>query len=524
MTSLARHGLDRVPAAAFNLTVASLFKKQARIVPTREALVAGARSLTYLELDVRTDCLARALAQHGAARGERIALLSENRLEYLECELAAAKLGAVVACLNWRLTDEELAHCVQLVSPVVLLVSPRYARVAQEIRGQARLVEFGSEYERLLEEAPLTLAEPTVDAEDPLLILYTSGTTGMPKGAVVSHRAMIARMHVFRATLSPSPEETFVAWAPMFHMISTDFSLGTMMFGGTVVACDGPDMDVILSAVATRRLSWLVTMPGMTEQLIAALKERRVKPRGVRAVGVMADLVPRHHIAELTKLLDAPYLNSFGSTEAGLAPASGNLLPIGIAPTRLSKEESSLCDICLVDNESGDVPDGQPGELLMRGPTLFSGYWDTPELNKNEFRGGWFHTGDLFSRNGDGSLEYVDRVKYLIKTGGENVYPAELEQILMSDHRVEEAVVVRRFDTKWGEVPIAFVVCNDESVTAHELLDAMDRHLARYKRPKEIRFVTAGALPRSTTGKVLRHEVERTFLGESGQSHGMPRP
>ena len=164
----------------------------------------------------------------------------------------------------------------------------------------------------------------------------------------------------------------------------------------------------------------------------------------------MADLVPPAEIAEVTTLLNAPYANTFGATETGCPPCSSNLIPVGVAPTRLSKQQSPFCEVQLVDAEDRDVPDGEPGELCMRGPTLFSGYWRAPETNAKDFRGGWFHMGDVFVRNPDGTLDFVDRVKYLIKSGGENIYPAEIERVLLQDKRVADAAVVRKRDPEMG--------------------------------------------------------------------------
>jgi fatty-acyl-CoA synthase len=163
----------------------------------------------------------------------------------------------------------------------------------------------------------------------------------------------------------------------------------------------------------------------------------------------------------------------------------------------------------LVDPEGRDVPDGSPGELCMRGPTLFSGYYRADEVNEREFRDGWFHMGDVFVRNADGTLDFVDRVKYLIKSGGENVYPAEIERVLLQDPRVADAAVVRRRDPKWGEVPVAFVARRDEALTADELRVRCRAELAGYKQPKDIIFLPLDAFPRSASGKVQRHELEK---------------
>ena len=189
-------------------------------------------------------------------------------------------------------------------------------------------------------------------------------------------------------------------------------------------------------------------------------------------------------------------------------------MPIGVAPTRLSKEQSPFCEVRLVDADDRDVPDGLPGELCMRGPTLFSGYWAAPEVNAHEFRGGWFHMGDVFVRNPDGTLDFVDRVKYLIKSGGENVYPAEIERVILQDPRVADCAVVRRKDPTWGEVPVAFVARRDESLGEADLQALCRANLAGYKQPKAIRFIAFDAFPRSASGKIQRHELERRLAGE----------
>jgi fatty-acyl-CoA synthase len=163
----------------------------------------------------------------------------------------------------------------------------------------------------------------------------------------------------------------------------------------------------------------------------------------------------------------------------------------------------------LVDPDDADVPDGSPGELCMRGPTLFSGYWRAPDVNAHDFRGGWFHMGDVFVRNPDGSLDFVDRVKYLIKSGGENVYPAEIERLMLQDPRVADVAVVRGPDAKWGEVPIAFVARRDSALTEGDLFRLCRAGLAGYKQPKEIRFIAVDDFPRSASGKIQRHELEK---------------
>jgi fatty-acyl-CoA synthase len=275
---------------------------------------------------------------------------------------------------------------------------------------------------------------------------------------------------------------------------------------------DGFVAEQLVDCIEAGPMWWLVLIPGMIDEIAAAVKHRNAKPKGIKLIGAMADLVPRHQIAEITSLFQAPYANTFGSTETGIPPASAGSIPIGLVPDTLSKRQNSMCDVRLVDADDNEVANGMPGEAVVRGPTMFSGYWNAPATNEADFRGGWFHMGDAFVRNADGTLDFVDRVKYLIKSGGENIYPAEIERVLLADERIDDAVVVRKPDERWGEVPVAFVAANNPSLTA-DVLSLMCRNsLAGYKRPKDFRFVAFEDFPRSTTGKIQRHEVEKWLL------------
>jgi len=266
--------------------------------------------------------------------------------------------------------------------------------------------------------------------------------------------------------------------------------------------------------VATEKLGWLHLNSAVIDRLVTRMKKEGTRAKSVKAVGVMADLVPRQRIAEVTLLMSAPFANTFGSTETGPVPASKGLIDIGVVPERLSKQQSSMCELRLVDEYDVDVPDGEPGEALVRGPSLFSGYWGAHDVNAEVFRGGWFHMGDVFRRNSDGTLDFVDRRKYLIKSGGENIYPAEIERVLLASPQIETAVVVRRPDRKWGEIPVVFVVTRSNQLTTEDVVKLCRDQLAGYKIPKDVRFIANEDIPRSTSGKVKRHELERRLVEE----------
>lgn len=487
--------------------VGGLFAVTARLNSDRIALVDGERQLSYGQLNARVNRLADVMARRGVGRGDRIALLARNCCAYLEVELAAAKLGAISVNINWRFTPDELRHGLELTSPAMIVVGPAYGESLAGIGWKPDLV-IGPEYEAAIAGGEEKEPARSVDVEDGLVIIFTSGTTGLPKGALISHRAMIARAMIYAAETQAPAEDTFVAWSPLFHMGANDFALITLLRGGRVVVIDGYRAEDIIRAIEVWPVHYLTLIPGMIEDFIGELKRLDATPRAIGMIGALADLVPRPLLGQVTRLLNAPYFNTFGSTETGIPPASGNFVPIGEAPEELPKKQNGFCEIRLVDPEDKEVTLGQPGELAIRGPSLFSGYWANDDANREAFRGGWFHMGDAFRRRPDGLLDFVDRVKYMIKSGGENIYPAEIERHIMADPRIVDVAVVRKPDLRWGEVPVAFAVRTDESLTADGVVGLCRGRIANYKLPKEVHFVASETLPRSASGKIRRHVLE----------------
>ncbi len=315
---------DRTAAAIFcaaHPSVYDLFLESVRRAPDKVSLSEPARQFTYAETLSRVDRLALRLLEVGVEPGDRIAVLSENCIEYVELCLAAARVGAIVACQNWRLQDTEVEHCVSLVSPFLLVYSDRFSERASDLAERQSLPclswrecgEWSTDTEDRAAAGP-------VDPEAGLLILYTSGTTGPAKAAVISQRALMARMQLMRIDLDVDERDGFIAWSPMFHMGGSGHSLSTLMMGGTVFVADGFDADYIAGLIGEQRLGWLLLVPATIERLIEALDAQRVKPRGIKRVGAMADLLPKAQIAQASSRLGAPFLNTFGATETGIAP------------------------------------------------------------------------------------------------------------------------------------------------------------------------------------------------------------
>jgi len=491
-------------------TVGGMFRDAALANPDGVALRAAGGELRYRELEDQVNRLAHALSAQGVARGDRVAILSENSIAFVVIMLACARIGAMAACLNWRSTAAEVQHCLGLTTPRVLFVSRQFAHLMPADAHGAHIVELDSGFAPLLARQAAHAPEVEVASEDGLLILFTSGTTGRPKAAWISHRAMIARALLMRADWHILRTDGFIAWSPLSHMAAADPTLACLMQGSTVTLLPGFDPDGIVHALTQHPVGWLVLLPGMIERLAETLERPHAPLQRIAVAGCMANLVPGEQIARISRLLNAPFLNSLGSTETGIAPASGNWFAPGEIPASLAKLQNTGCEIRLVDDDGHDAPTGTVGELWLRAPTLFSGYWGDAEATAAAFAGSWYHMGDAFWRDGQGQLHFADRKKYLIKSGGENIYPAEIEGVLRSLDGVADAAVVRRKDPVWGEVPVAFIVTTpaqrpDETT----IQQALDQRLARFKHPKAIYAVQEAGIERNVTGKIRRDVLEQ---------------
>lgn len=484
-------------------SVGGMFRDAALSNPSAVALWSGETQVTYAALALDVEALAGALWSRGIRPGDRMAVLSENSVEFVTLLLASARIGAIAACLNWRQTGEEIAHCLALTAPKLVYCSDRFAAPSS----------FGpAQFRAMLEEGALA-PKVEVGGEDGLLILFTSGTTGRPKAPVISHRAVIVRGLMMRADWGVRREDGFIAWSPLSHMAAADPTLATLMQGGTVSLLPGFEPAGIAQALTRHPVGWMILMPGMIERMAEELEALNAPLQRVAAAGCMANLVPGEQIARISRLLNAPFLNSFGSTETGIAPASGNWIAPGELPQALGKLQSTACEIRLTDAQGAEVPPGETGEVWLRSPALFSGYWDDPQATEAAFRDGWYHMGDDFRRDAEGLLHFADRSKYLIKSGGENIYPAEIELVLRNLAGVQDAVVVRRPDPTWGEVPVAFVVASGP-VTPEGLRAALAQKIARFKLPKEIHLIPSDQIERNTTGKIRRDLLEARARGE----------
>jgi fatty-acyl-CoA synthase len=360
-------------------------------------------------------------------------------------------------------------------------------------------------YEDLLGGPPATPVE--VRGDDIHNVLYTSGTTGRAKGAMISQGAAAIRGLRLAQWFGLSADDGFIGWLPLFHCGGDESLYATMLTGGTYGTLRKADPETMFAMIGRDRLSWTLLLPGVITDFLDHPRRSDYDLSTMRFAIGYANMMPGV-VQKLTDALSIDFYDAFGQTETSYLLAHGISGP-GEWPS-MRKLPSPLLDVRLVDTEMREVPPGVPGECVVRGPSVMSGYLDDPGATSEVFAGGWLHTGDVLMRDEAGTLTFVDRLKYLIKTGGENVYPAEVEQVIAGHQAVQEVCVFGVSDPRWGETVKAVVVPRPgASVDAAEIGAWCRERLAGFKRPRYVEFMAASQLPRSTTGKLQRHELAK---------------
>jgi fatty-acyl-CoA synthase len=506
-------------AMAADVTLDGLFRRSFRVFADRTALTWENGERSYREVGERSWRLANALRARGHGRGSTVAVLSETRPEYVECYAAMAALGITVATLNIRLHPDEIATCLRKSRPAAILASAALAPRLEGLRAAFRDIrdwiafepaEGFEAYEALLAES--SPAEPARIAEgsDIHNILFTSGTTGQPKGALISQRAAAVRGLRLAQWFGLTEADGFIGWLPLFHCGGDESLYATIVTGGIYATFKRVDVPAMFERIERERLSWTLLLPGVITDFMNHPLRAKHDLSSLRFAIGYANMMP-NVVARLTETFGIDFYDAFGQSESSYLLAHRRSGPGEMPPLR--KLPSPLMEIRIVDDDMNDMPVGQPGECVVRGPSVMSGYLDDDAANAEVFKGGWLHTGDLLRSEEDGTLTFVDRKKYLIKTGGENVYPAEVEAVLSRHPAVQEACVFGVPDGHWGETIKAVIVLREgKAADGAEIVGWCREHLAGYKRPRLLQFMRSEELPRSTTGKLQRHELARMPL------------
>jgi fatty-acyl-CoA synthase len=497
-------------------------ERHALMQPNATALRFLGNTVTWGGLQRRVAALADALSRRGVGFGDRVMILMLNRTEFVESVLAVNMLRAIAVPLNFRLTAAEIVFLVEDCEARVMITEAVLAPVATGVRDIQTLPDMivvagGSTddsvlgYEDLIN-GPGDAREPIdIPNDAPALIMYTSGTTGRPKGAVLTHTNLTGQtmtgLYINGANINS--DVGFVG-VPFFHIAGIGNLLTGMLLGvPTVIYPQGAfEPGQLLDVLAAEKVTALFLVPAQWQAVCA---EQQARPRDLR-LRVMswgAAPAPDALLREMSATFPGTQiLAAFGQTE--MSPVTCMLLgedairkrgSVGkVIPTVAAR---------VVDENMNDVPVGEVGEIVYRAPTLMSGYWNNPAASAEAFAGGWFHSGDLVRMDEDGYVWVVDRKKDMIISGGENIYCAEVENVLASHPGIVEAAVIGRAHEKWGEVPIAVAAVTDDQLRLDDLDEFQTERLARYKHPKALEIVDA--LPRNPAGKVLKTELRLRY-------------
>ncbi|MFD3534126.1 long-chain fatty acid--CoA ligase [Streptomyces sp. NPDC058664] len=512
-----------------NQGIGSWPARRARKTPDRVAVVHEDRALTYRELHQRVLRLAHALRALGVARGDRIAYLGPNHPAFLETLFAAGTLGAVFVPLNTRLAAPELAYNLGDSGSTVLVHGPeqdgtaRAAAAAADVRH--RIAPAGPDqdgvlgYEELLAGAGTGPLDEAVAPEDPCMIMYTSGTTGRPKGAVLSHANITWNSVNVLVDTDLTGDEVTLVVAPLFHTAGLNMTcLPTLLKGGRVILLGTFDAERVLELIEDLRVTYMFGVPTMYDAMAARPRWETTDLSSLRTLNCGGAPVPARTIAAY---LDRGLAFSQGY---GMTEASPGVLFLDREQTSARAGSAGVphffTDTRVVLPDGSDAEPGERGEILVHGPNVMAGYWGRPEDTGAAFADGrWLRTGDVARTDADGYTYIVDRVKDMFVSGGENVYPAEVEDVLLSHPAVAECAVIGVPDPVWGEVGRAVVVLGPGArADEDDILGHLHGRLAKYKVPKSL--VVTEALPRTASGKVIKPAVRDTYAtGPADRPH-----
>jgi fatty-acyl-CoA synthase len=496
-----------------------LLGERARLTPDRTALVyvpTGER-FTYAQLDARAVRLARVWRGLGIAKGDRVALLADSRVEYVDAFFAAAKAGVILVPLGTRLTPRELAGILEDAQARALLYGAEHAETARALAALVSLDRWIS----LDELADLAPADPwhpeRCDPEDLWCLLYTSGTTGKPKGVMLPHRMILWNGYNTAASWQLRPDDVSPVFTPLYHAGGLSvFLVPLFTLGGTIVLHRGFDAAEVWRVIERERCTIVLGVPTIYKLLMEDPGFQTADLSRVREFVSGGAPLPIYLI-EAYQQRGVPLRQGYGLTEVGVNCFA---MTIEDAAVRLGSIGKPLLftEARLAGEDGQEVPQGEVGELWLRGPHVCRGYWNNPEATAAALDpDGWFHTGDLARKDAEGFFSIAGRKKDMIISGGVNVYPAEIEGELLLHPQVRDAAVAGVPHPTWGEVGIAFVVPGDEPPTAADLTAFLEGRLARYKVPRD--FVFLDALPRTPYGKVVKGELRDRYLGaRKGQS------
>jgi long-chain acyl-CoA synthetase len=465
------------------------------------------RSLTYSQLGERADKLVNMLRQKGMEKGDRLATLMSNRLEHIELDLACAFGGFIKVPLNYRLHPKEHEYMLKQSGTKIVIGEDI---LLNKIENDLIKITAGSHYEGLLAETEKRVIHERVNEEDVFAIMYTSGTTGKPKGVMLTHRNIISSALSLSMACEITWGDVIGHVAPLTHG-SNFLSHASWIFGLTQIVYDKFDPEDFLEDIYKDKVSVIFLVPTIVNLLFQSSTFDLRKLQHVKTINMAGSPIASSKLSAALSQAGDIFVETYGQVEAPMT--------ITVMPRKELKNHLESCgltgpfvDMKIVDDTGNAVPQGEIGEIICKGSLVMKGYWDNPEATSKTLQKGWLYTGDLGWTDENGFLHLVDRKKEVIISGGMNIYPREIEEVLNKHSSVKETCVIGLPCEQWGEKIAAFVVLKEgETADEEELINLCMQHLASFKKPKVIRILDH--LPKSSYGKILKREVKQLYGG-----------
>ena len=496
--------------------------RHAAATPAKTAIRFGSRDISYAELAQQVERLASALAAAGVKRGSCTAYLGYNSPDMLALLFACARLGALFMPLNWRLAAPEHRQMLEDCPPGALFVEPDFLAQTEAIlpaTGGPRRIAMGSPragwqaWDDFLSAGTGGTPRAAADPQTPLLVCYTSGSTGKPKGVLLSQNALAWNADNSADMHDLTPEDRILTTLPLFHVGGlNNQTTPALAAGATVVLHPRFDVEAAFDAIERERITLTVLVPAQLDMLMAHPRWPSADLSSLRSITTGSTIV-QERLIRAVNARGVPMIQVYGSTET--CPIAVYIKAIDAERKAGSTGKAAAhCRMRLIDDLGRDVAPGASGEILIQGPNVMLGYWNDPEASAEALREGWFHSGDMGHLDAEGYL-YVDgRKKEMIISGGENIYPAEVENVLLDCPDIAEASVVGKPDPRWGEVVVAVVAPKEgRRLEQAQVLRLFEGRIARYKHPREVVFV--GQLPRTALGKIRKEDVRRMVARET---------
>lgn len=494
-----------------SFSVYDIFYRNTRLFGKNTALVEGEQRISFHELLKQVDKLAAGLAKEGIGKGDRIAILAHNHHGFFILFGAAAALGAIVVPINWRLSGDEIKHILEDSTPKALIVGSKHEALVQELISKGaptgRLIGLDASVGEKLSFGDLMTAEPIsptpTEIDDPFCIIYTAAVEGRPRGAVLSHGNIVFGNIQTAAVMELTRRDACLNMLPLFHITGLNLALSVMHMGGKNVVIEKFDEKIVLRETEKENITTWGSFPPILSRCLAEMDADHYDISSLRNV---LGIDQPENIKLFEEKTNGKFWILYGQTEtSGLVTFSPSSERFGSAG-----KQGLLTKMKIVDEYDREVPTGESGEIIVQGPLVFKGYWKQNDVNRYVFREGWHHTGDLGRMDEDGYLWFVGRKpeKELIKPGGENVYPVEVEKVILEHPAVAEVSVIGVPDPKFGEGIKAVCVLKPGTVlSADELKEFVASRIARYKKPGYVSFVES--LPKTASGTIDREKVKQ---------------